>query len=205
MRTNNFNVYVLIVALILVFVCGAGYVYAKLVRYPQEVAVTGLFWERVIPVETFQALTADSLAGDVPQDAYEVNHYPKRISKTCYRTVYNNGMPSKRSYDCSYTEVRASYRVNRWHWTHDLVERGAVEKERIWPSFIPSGVTGLGETRPMARRERLTVQFNSRKHTFGRDVDEEGWKSYLIGQAFTLEINGMDEPIWDTLKVADKR
>lgn len=180
---------IIILLFVALLVCGCGYfLYGKLARYEQAASVTGLTWERVQPIEEFRVLHEDTLRSWIPADAYDVYYYTD---------CDDDG-------DC---DSRARYKINRWRWAFNLVNKGTVDQERVWPTFTSDTGEWIGAKRTATKYELLYVHFM----TVGQlpltytasDVDD--WGRFLAGQAFALDLNRFNEPIWDTLRLLDKR
>lgn len=190
---------ILLFVALLVGGCGV-FLYGKLARYEQAASVTGLTWERVQPIEEFRVLHEDTMRYQMPADAYDVQLYTD-----CDTTCDTDDDGNRRcETDC---DDRARYKINRWRWAFNLVNKGTVDQERVWPTFTSDTGEWIGAKRTATKYELLYVHFM----TVGQlpltytasDVDD--WGRFLAGQAFTLDLNRFNEPIWDTLRLLDKR
>ncbi len=181
--------------LLLLVGCGA-FLYGKLGRYPDEAAVQALRWRRVILVERFKTLHQDTLRSAMPADAYNVHIY-----EDCVPQYDSDG--DFTGYDCN---TRARYDIDRWVWDHDLTTAGDIREERVWPAFTPSEGQFLGAEREQRRREIFAVHFGRAAGVLVYETEDYNvWSGYHVGQRYALEMNRMEEPIWDSLKLVDVR
>jgi hypothetical protein len=192
---------IVIIGAMLVGLAGCGaFVYGKLARYEQATSVTGLTWKRVQPIEEFRVLHEDTLRSWVPSDAYDIYYYTD-----CDTTCDTDDDGNRRcETDC---DDRARYKINRWRWAFDLVNTGRFDQEQTWPTFQSDTGEWIGAKRTATRYELLYVHFltvGQLPITYTAN-DQDDWRRFLAGQAFTIELNRFDEPIWDSLRLLDKR
>lgn len=212
------KVYIASVILVFAVLCiaASAFVYGKLATYHVQAQVVEMLWRRVIRVEKYQMVQEDSLRSGVPADAYNISYYTRTWyeSQTCSRSVYG-GTDSKgrakyrnESYECGTwrSESRAKYTVNRWRYDHDLQTQGSPGKERVWPEFVPSAVTELGALREGSREEFLTVTLQANELTLTyRAPSDVVWLTYAVQQSYEMDVNRWNEPLWETIRLVDRR
>lgn len=188
------------IAAIIIVVGSIGIIWRTLVylatdTYDQKLTVVSLDWRRVIPVEVYSIVHADTRANQMPADAFNVYRYSKDDD-------WYDG--KEWHYD---TEYWATYDLNRWVWNRDLATSGSPKDEIVWPDFTPDKPDGnnwyIGEQREGTRQQTLAVHMTTPD---GKSLEYDApdyttWAKFSTGQNYTVKINRLESPFWDTLKV----
>jgi hypothetical protein len=189
----------------LFFGCIGFFVAGKLMTFEATVTVQALSWERIQPVEEYRIVQGDSNVLLVPKDAYDRQDYLHHYydSETCEDSDGDE-------YECGSweSEWRARYKVNRWVRIEDRVRKGQYAEDRVWPDFTPSENQGeIGALRGLERYEVLRVHVATKEGLSAQfqAKSEQEWKAHAIGLTYALRFNRFNEPLWETLRLEDRR
>ena len=193
-----------------------------LVFYRQETqgTVTGLTWERIIEIESFQPQSGAGWDETVPADAYgrscsERQRGTRKVQVGSHEECrdVDQGDGSFRRECRSVPDYKeepvydrwCTYTVDRWSVAREVKASGAgSDPPPAWPSYQLAGGTGkYGQERVGRQIERYTVQVR----TEGGDEKActfdtmEDWTPYRVGMAVELEVSLVGSPDCDTLRI----
>lgn len=177
--------------------------FARMAYKQGEASVMDVSWRRVLHMEMFLPVQKDTLASEMPRDAYDIERYT--VTKD-HMTWYPCGK-TQCAMHWHTREDRAKYVHNEWIQDHDLVTQGTRGDPLLWFPFVPFTSPGLYAERIGGREESLTVTFSTgsdNSYTYNPSEESE-WAKYAVGQSYSLMINLLNEPKWSTLQLVDKR
>ncbi|MCL4239334.1 MAG: hypothetical protein KJ047_13925 [Anaerolineae bacterium] len=221
------NVWLAIIAAVLLIICCGGAVYALTYRADAEATVSAVSWERTITIESFQAVPDSAWEDDVPGDAYDIScqrkqrdtrQVPDGSHEECADVDQGDGSFRRECrtvqdyrdepvYDdwCRFT-------ANRWVYVRDLKASGAGDDPPAWPSqtlalstgALTTGPASLGSEREGARREQyaVVIRLKNGKEQTCRFDSEADWTQYRAGLAVSLKLDIVGNADCATLKPA---
>lgn len=199
-------VFMLIAAVVGIFI------YLKTSTYHVESTVVDTTWKRDINVERFTALAQDTYEWQMPGDAYNVQKYTTSHMESYSCDEHEECTGSGKHESCemvsdtcwrSVTDYRARYTISRWTYNQTLETKGKPSDERVWPDFTPRPEPTLGNDRERDRTETFYVAFHTadKQDFVYTTTDLNVWRAYTAGESVSFEVNRLNEPQWNTLKV----
>jgi len=188
--------------------------------YGATIQVTNLTWERNIFTETYTAAPGSGWRDSVPIDAYSVSCSPRQREYTdseSYQCGFEvsdrgDGSGARRPKMCQRNVTRyetdsfCSYAINRWIPGQTYSQSGGPTDPLAWPLYTPRGSgISIGATRESRREQDLRVLFDGTGDKAGSDFtyeveDESSWMTFKVGQAYSVDINRLEQVQWNTLK-----
>lgn len=181
--------------------------------------VTALSWERTISTEKFVTQKGDDWRSSLPGGAYNLSCslkdkcHTETIQVECgYDYVdKGDGSGSRKVKYCPQDKQvceqqdYCSYSVDKWVFGRDIKASGGPNDPLAWPAFNPSLTSGIGAEREKNRNEVLNVVFKDsdggQTQTYN-PKDEATWRTYKMGQAYTVDVNGLGAVLWESMKSA---
>jgi hypothetical protein len=210
---------ILLIALVVLCIGGIAALFVlSTIKHDATVAVTDLKWERVINIEQYNAISGGDWQASVPGDAYNrqcssrQRPYQVTSQEKCgvERVDRGDGSFTERDKICTIsktkykTDTYCNYTVDRWQSLPPLKISGGPQQALVWPDFRAAITTGLGAQHEVSRDQTLSVIFTdqaSPKTTYTYKPKEETiWKSFLIRQQYSLQVNALGVADWNTLK-----
>jgi hypothetical protein len=192
--------------------------------YASTVTVNDLKWERTISVETYSAVPGSDWRDSVPVGAYNTSCLPKdrphdeSYQEACgvERVDRGDGSFVEKQKMCTKSrtvykpDTFCSYTVNLWIKANDLKTAGGPNEPLSWANFTPSVTNNIGAQREARRQQNLIALFTDKsgkqyEYALTEQNEEQIWRSFKIGQQYTLEVNRLEVPQWQTLKLAEPR
>lgn len=210
----------LIVGVVAIIAIIAAVIFLSQSTYRASIQVSDVGWERVIAVEQLTTLSGSGWRETVPGDAYNRSCYtrdreytvPEQYECGTIRVDRGDGTFIEQPRMCTRnrTEYRpdtwCDYNYDRWQHVRDLRTAGGLTDPLVWPAFSPSG-SGTGAQREGGRQEILSVSFSglgdkARQRFTYNPAREAEWRSFQIGQQYSVEINRLEQVQWDTLQLS---
>jgi hypothetical protein len=211
-----------VLALLCVGLIGA-FIFLSSSTYSVTASVTDMNWERVIVLEKFTSFQEGNWQSSVPVGAYNTSCYAKdrqedeTYTEVCgvERVDRGDGSFVERDKMCTrhrtvnVPDTYCNYTVDRWISAGEMKSIGNASEALIWPDFRPKLTAGLGAEREASRKQILNILFTTKgdkPQTFTYNPDDETiWQSFKIGQIYSVEVNRLNVPKWETLKPVEPR
>jgi hypothetical protein len=203
-----------VVALIL----AGGVIFALTYTRSTNVYVTGYEWSREIRVEEYTSVSDSNWCDSMPGDAYSVSRTREERSsrqvpdgEDCRTQRSDNGDGTFSEQQVCTTRYRSEpvyddmchYQVDRWIYTRSATAEGdSVDDDIDWPDTnIASFCSRLGCEREAERIETYTLQLRgSGDANYACPIDFDIWRATGIEDAFTLNIDVLNNPRCDSLE-----
>ncbi len=222
-KGTNWGPILLIGAIVLLAVAVFGFISLSNSTYDARMSVTAVTWERTLFIEQLRAVPGSGWQDSVPLDALSRSCSPRQREYIEYerkqtgvqrvdrgdgsfveRPVYSN-VPVTRYR----TDQWCTYIVNRWVPDGTRQTKGGLNDPLTWPTFTESG-SGVGGRRIANRTESLLVQFKGEGDKAGQNFtyaapNETKWRTFAVGQTYTVKINRLEVVQWETLTKSDPR
>lgn len=188
---------------------------------PGSAFVTDHRWERVINIQSLQAVPGSADCDSVPVGAYSIDRRYEQVGsrsvpdgEVCQRRQVDQGDGTFREERVCETKYReeavygyvCSYVVNMWNNSREVTSAGNMSMAPSWPAMSLQAGTNLGSEReaPGGRSERYWLVFKGDgDRTFECEVDFELWENTPVEKGFTIDIGRVTNNFrCDTLKPA---
>jgi hypothetical protein len=191
--------------------------------YDSKLNVTNMSWERTISIDRYESQQGSDWRNEVPSGAYNRNCYSKdRPRQESYqeacgveRVDRGDGSFSQKTKMCTRSrtvyesDTFCTYSIDRWIHNRDLKTSGGPNEAVMWANFAPALTSGLGAEREAGRTETYKVDFqatDNAKNTYTYEPDTDAiWSTFKVGQQYSVKINRLEIPQWDTLKLLAPR
>jgi hypothetical protein len=198
------------IALVAVVVLIGGFLVVSNIKHTSSVTVTDMTWNHKIDVQQVQPQAGSNWQDSMPSDAYNVTcHSQDRChteqeSYTCGYEYKDNGNGSgerqektcTRDKQVCVSDQMCNYTVDRWVTVNTLTTSGGVNDQPHCPAFTPlQGQRGTCE-----ENYNVLFQADKKNYTYSQS-NLNVWSSFKIGQKYNLDVNVLDQPSWDSLKL----
>ncbi len=213
-----------VIVALLIALCGGLFLLSQS-TYGTTAAVADMQWQHIINVQVLRAQTGSDWQSSVPSGAYNVScHSQQRChneSETyvCGQELVDNGDGSgtrkdkmcTRNKEVCVSDQMCNYTINRWIPIDPLKTSGGPNDPLTWANFTPSGGNSLGAQRESGRQEIFSVMFSdTNKDGSGKTYtynppDEATWRTFKVGQKYSVSVNRLEQVQWDTLKLVSSQ
>jgi hypothetical protein len=211
-----------IIALVIVVGAIGVFAYLNFATHPATLAVTDMNWSHKIDVQVLRPQSGSDWQNSVPGGAYNVSCHSQDRCHTeseqyvCGSNLSDNGDGSGSKSDKYCTRDKqvcvsdnmCNYTVDRWVFEQTLTASGGVNDTPHCPPFSPLQTGGIGSERgtcePSFNVLFKDVSNASKTYTYTQP-DQNVWNGFHVGQQYTVGINGLNIPSWNSLKLASNR
>ncbi|MBX3086113.1 MAG: hypothetical protein KF716_31045 [Anaerolineae bacterium] len=210
------RLFIAIGVIVLAFVGIFGYLFFS--KTSNSLAVTEQTWVTGIQLEQLNTSTGSDWRDSVPGGAYNVScqqrdrSYTDYVQEQCGYEYVDRGDGSgqrvpkmcQKAVQKTRSDSYCSYTIDRWLPLPDITNTGGLNDPIATPEYSASLVTtGIGRVRLVNTYLQFTIRFQNpadgAQYEYNPD-NEDSWRGFKVGQHYTVDINRLGIPSWETLK-----
>ena len=203
---------------VILLACVGIFAFLTLSKTSNTIAVAQQSWVTGIQLEQLTTSTNSDWRDSVPGDAYAMSCQPRDRSYTEYvqeQCGYEfvdrgdgSGQRVPKMCDKAVQKTRSDsycrYTVDRWLPLPDITKTGGANDPIATPEYNVSLIaTGTGRVRVVNTYLQLIVRFQNpadgAEYEYNPD-NEDSWRGFKVGQRYSVDINRLGIPSWETLK-----
>jgi hypothetical protein len=202
---------------VIVLACVGIFGFLALSTTSHTLAVTQQTWMTGVRVQQLNTSSSSDWRDSVPGGAYNVSCQPRQRSYTEYEQEQcgyeykdrGDGSGQRVPKMCSKavqktrSDSYCSYTIDRWIDMPDLTRTGGLADSIAPPDSSSLITTGSRRMRIVDNYTTLVIRFQNpadgAQYEYNPD-NEDVWRGFKIGQRYSVEINRLGVPSWETLK-----